>query len=173
MRTKRIYVSYDVRDPQEARMQEVLNGFGRRRAEILNAVITHLANIYGWDVFQWINLDGLLYLLRTDEERILHGICPLYREIGMRATGGMERQTVISPETRSQSKAETAAETVTTPTHPTETVTAMPIETHKTIENAALKSAVQPPNAQGSMDSDEMRKNFVSFLQNGFYEQED
>jgi len=48
MRTKRIYVSYDVRDPEEARMQEVLNGLGRRRAEILKAVFTHLANIYGF-----------------------------------------------------------------------------------------------------------------------------
>ena len=67
----RFYVAYDAGDPSEAEICSIMSGLGRRRAELVRALILHAVRSYGRSVLMEENLDVLFYLMKEEEEREL------------------------------------------------------------------------------------------------------
>ena len=72
----RFYVAYDAGDPSEAEICSILAGLGRRRAELVRALILHAVRSYGRAVLREENLDVLFYLMKEEEENVVRGRCP-------------------------------------------------------------------------------------------------
>ncbi len=160
---QRYYVIYEGRDPTDATICRVLNGFGGKRSEVVKALLFNAANRYGWEVMQKKNVNILLYLLRTDIGKFTHAdIQPM--EIGFSDTRAVrsddvgntpalsaKEQLLFPDEVTQASEKPSSAEIEPTPSMP---------------DNKPLQASL------GSLDADQIRRNLVDYLNNGFYDQE-
>ena len=157
----RYYVTYDSRDPTDAAICSILDGFGRKRSEIVKAMIHNAARRYGWEVLEKKNVNVLLYLLKTD----------------IRGFAASESPPVCNP----QDTASVVSDRVSignTPTSAKEEPMLFPDETAQVQDrkpdapkpSAPVTTPLQAP--ADTTDAEQLRRNLVSFLSNGFYAQE-
>ena len=157
----RYYVTYDSRDPTDATICSILDGFGRKRSEIVKAMIHNAARRYGWEVLEKKNVNVLLYLLKTD----------------IRGFAASESPPVCNP----QNTASVVSDRVSignTPASAKEEPMLFPDETAQEEEkkqyapepSEPVNTPLQTPADQ--TDAEQLRRNLVNFLSNGFYTQE-
>ncbi len=157
----RYYVTYDSRDPTDATVCRILDGFGRKRSEIVKAMIHNAASRYSWEVLEKKNVNVLLYLLKTDVRGFAASESPpaCYPQDTVPVVS--ERKSISN--TPASAKEEPML-------FPDETAQVQEKKQYAPETSEPVNTPLQTPADQ--TDAEQLRRNLVNFLSNGFYTQE-
>ncbi len=165
----RYYLEYDPSDPKNTLICSLLDRMGNKRSAMMKEILIYICNRFGSDVLDPQNPAVMRYAFRREEELLAGGAYGIIRGqpvlSAIENVGSPSQEKEAAKRKKKSKLTETQAES--SINKEGSAVNGKPTDSAPPAEDEA--SAV-PQTSAATDKADAMRKNFLSFLENGFYD---